>query len=417
MKMKDIKTYLVGGAVRDELLGLPVVEKDWVVVGGDVETMTHLGYKQVGKDFPVFLHPKTHDEHALARTERKTARGYHGFEFKADASVTLEDDLMRRDLTVNAIAKDDNGALIDPYHGIDDINNRILRHVSPAFAEDPVRILRIARFAARYKHLGFTIASDTMQLMKAMVESGEVDALVAERVWQELEKTLHEDSPATFFSVLRSCGALAVIFPEIDALFGVPQPAKWHPEIDTGVHTMMVLDEAVKLSKEAEVRFAALTHDLGKATTPADKLPSHHGHEQRGAKIIKRLCERLRVPKRYRDLAVITSNYHTITHRIFDLNANTVVKKLAAIDAHRRPDRFNQFLIACEADARGRTGFEDRAYPQKDHFKHLFNAAQSIDIQSLLKQGFDNKLLAEKIRQARVSAVKDAIKRAENTAH
>ncbi len=401
-----MKVYLVGGAVRDKLLNITPKEKDWVVVGASPQTMLDLNYKQVGKDFPVFLHPDTHEEYAIARTERKTAAGYHGFEFIANKAVTLEQDLLRRDLTINAIAEDNNGNLIDPYNGIIDVKNKVLRHVSPAFSEDPVRILRTARFTARFAHLGFTVADETMMLMKKIVDSGEVNALVAERVWQELVKALSEKTPSRFFEVLRECGALAAILPEINNLFGVPQPEKWHPEIDTGIHTMMVLEQAAKLSNAPEVRFAALTHDLGKATTPANILPSHHGHEERGAKLTKLLCKRLKAPKKYRDLAVMTAKYHTICHTIRELKPSTIVKKLAAMDAYRKPLRFEQFLMACEADSKGRTDQENSPYPQADYFKAMLKAANSINIAELVKKGETGKQLAAAITKSRIEAIK-----------
>ena len=404
-----MKIYLVGGAVRDKLLNIEVKEKDWVVVGASRQTMLDLNYKQVGKDFPVFLHPKTHEEYALARTERKTAAGYHGFDFVAGKEVTLEQDLLRRDLTINAIAEDDNGKIIDPYNGCIDINNKVLRHISTAFLEDPVRVLRTARFAARFAHLGFTVATETISLMKTMVDSGEVNALVAERVWQELTKALSEKTPSIFFKVLRECGALAVIFPEINNLFGVPQPEKWHPEIDTGIHTMMVLDQATALSNAPEVRFAVLTHDLGKATTPIHILPSHYGHEERGAKLTKSLCKRLKAPKKYRDLAIMTAKYHTICHIIRELKPGTIIKKLAAMDAYRKPQRFEQFLIACEADSKGRTGHENSPYPQANYFRAMLKAANSVNIAELVKKGETGKQMAAAINKSRTNAIKLAI--------
>ncbi len=405
-----MKIYLVGGAVRDRLLNLEVKEKDWVVVGASPQAMLDLNYKQVGKDFPVFLHPETHEEYALARTERKTATGYHGFEFDTDEAVTLEQDLQRRDLTINAIAKDKNDQIIDPYNGISDINNKVLRHVSNAFSEDPVRILRIARFAARFAHLGFTVAEPTVTLMKTMVASGEVDALVVERVWQELAKALSEKTPSRFFEVLRECGALAVIFPEIDNLFGIPQTKKWHPEIDTGIHTMMVIDQAASLSNDPKVRFAALTHDLGKATTPANILPSHHGHEQRGAKLAKSMCKRLKTPKKYSDLAVMTAKYHTICHTIKELKASTIAKKLAAMDAYRKPGRFEQFLLACEADSKGRGGRENSPYPQANYFRAMLDAANSINIAALVTPEATGQHIADSINKSRIKAIKSAKK-------
>jgi len=401
----NIKTYLVGGAVRDELLGYPFTEKDWVVVGATVDDMTHAGFQQVGKDFPVFLHPDTKEEHALARTERKTAAGYKGFEVHASPDVTLEDDLVRRDLTINAIAKDDTGEFIDPYNGIADINNKILRHVSEAFAEDPVRILRIARFMARYAHLGFNVADETEQLMKNMVAAGEVDALVPERVWQEMQKALSEKTPSAFINTLRDCGALKQILPELDCLWGIPQPEEHHPEIDTGIHTILVLEQACKLSDDAQVRFAALVHDLGKGTTPESEWPRHINHEARGADIVKVVCKRLRIPNEFRDLAERTARFHLHYHRAMELKPTTVVKTLEQLDAFRKPERFEKFLLAAEADARGRPGFENKEYQQGDYFRAALNAAKNINIDELRELGFENQKLAHKIKETRVSAV------------
>jgi tRNA nucleotidyltransferase (CCA-adding enzyme) len=401
-----MQVYLVGGAVRDEQLGLPVKERDWCVVGATPDELIDEGYKQVGKDFPVFLHPKTGEEYALARTERKTAAGYHGFAFDTSADVTIEEDLSRRDLTINALAKDPDGQVIDPFGGLKDIRNRAIRHVSDAFVEDPVRILRAAKFAARFAHLGFRIAPETRDLMRQMVANGEVDALVPDRVWKETEAALAGSNSRLFFEALRSCGALRVVFPEVDALFGVPQPAKWHPEIDTGLHTMMVLDEAEKLSADLEIRFAALVHDLGKATTAPDKLPSHPGHEQRGRELILKMAERLPVPRACRDLAVIVAEFHTHCHRALELRDNTVVTVLEKTDAFRRPGRFEQFLLACEADARGRTGFEKRDYRQAGHLRSAYNAACLVDAASIAKQNADQDI-AEAIRNARIAAVRE----------
>ena len=402
-----MEIYLVGGAVRDELLQEPVSDRDWVVVGADTEQMLAAGYKQVGKDFPVFLHPHTRDEYALARTERKTAAGYTGFEVQADPGVTLQDDLLRRDLTINAIAKDHNGRYIDPFNGRQDIAQRQLRHVSLAFSEDPVRILRTARFAARLHARGFRVADETMQLMREMVSAGEADALVAERVWQEMQRALSGKNPQIFFQVLRDCGALAVILPEVDRLFGVPQKPQWHPEIDTGVHTMMVLQQAELASEAPEVRFAALCHDLGKGTTPSDILPSHHGHEERGAKLVEVLCERLRVPRNYRDLARLSARYHTHCHRVQELRASTVLKTLQALDAVRRPQRFEQFLQSCEADARGRTGFEHQPYPQADIFRSLLQAVNTVDTAAIAQRARENGAdIGQMIQQARIAAIK-----------
>jgi len=400
-----MKTYLVGGAVRDELLHYPFHEKDWVVVGATVDDMITAGYQQVGKDFPVFLHPQTKEEHALARTERKTAAGYKGFEVHASPDVTLEEDLIRRDLTINAIARDEEGELIDPFHGVEDINNKVLRHVSGAFAEDPVRILRIARFMARYAHLGFNIADETFALMKDMVTAGEVDALVAERVWQEMQKALTEKTPRAFFETLRQCGALKRILPELDCLWGIPQPEEHHPEIDTGIHTMMVLEQACLLSDDAQVRFAALFHDLGKGTTAKEEWPSHIAHEARGADIVKKVCQRLRIPNEYRDLAERTARFHLHYHRALELKPATVVKTLEQLDAYRKPERFEKFLLASEADARGRTGYENKDYPQGNFFRQALTVTKDIDIDKLRSLGFENMALANKIKETRTEAV------------
>ena len=402
-----MKVYLVGGAVRDELLGIPVRERDWCVVGATPEQLEAEGYRPVGKDFPVFIHPDSGEEYALARTERKTGAGYHGFAFHAAPDVTIEEDLRRRDLTVNAIARDDDGSLVDPFGGADDIKNRTLRHVSDAFQEDPVRVLRVARFAARFSGLGFDVAAETLALMREMVDSGEVDALVAERVWKETASALAEDQPQVYFEVLRRCGALARVFPEIDALFGVPQPEKWHPEIDCGIHTMMVLQQAARLSDDITVRFAALVHDLGKATTSKDRLPSHPGHEARSVKLVRRLCERLRVPNDCRDLGLIAAEYHTHCHRALELRASTLLKVLNQTDAFRRPERFEQFLVACEADSRGRTGYEARPYPQADYFRGALAAAAAIETSDLNASGLKGTEIGKAIGERRLAALRD----------
>lgn len=412
--------YLVGGAVRDELLGYPVHEKDWVVVGANVQKMEKLGYRPVGKDFPVFLHPKTQEEYALARTERKTAPGYSGFQFYAEPDVTLEQDLARRDLTINAIARDAQGQLVDPFHGQRDIERRILRHVSSAFSEDPVRILRVARFAARYHHLEFKIAPDTLQLMQDMVASGEVDHLVAERVWKELSRALLERHPEVFISTLRECHALARIMPEVDRLFGVPQPPIHHPEVDTGVHTLLALAQAAKLSDQITVRFATLMHDLGKAETPKDQLPSHPQHEIRSLPLIRTLCKRLAVPKDCRDLALLVAQYHTHCHRALELRPATIVKTFDALDAFRRPQRFTEFLLCCEADSRGRTGLEDRPYPQAQFLADALAACQHINVAEILAQGHQGKAIGEQLHAARINAVKrfvNVYKRQEEASH
>ncbi|BBF84760.1 tRNA nucleotidyltransferase [Aquitalea magnusonii] len=397
-----MQIYLVGGAVRDRLLGLPVKDRDWVVVGASVEAMLKQGYKPVGKDFPVFLHPRSHEEYALARTERKTGKGYHGFAFHADESVTLEQDLARRDLTINAIAEDEQGRVIDPYHGQQDLRAGILRHVSPAFAEDPVRILRLARFAARF---GFSVAPQTMQLMQNMVAAGEVDALVAERVWQEMAKALMEDNPSRFFLVLRECGALQRILPEIDALFGVPQRADYHPEIDTGDHVMRVIDMAASMQQPLAVRFAALTHDLGKALTPADVLPRHIGHEHHGEKPLLALCERLRVPAECRDLARITVLNHTKIHGTAQMKPATILRLFKDCDALRRPDRFRQMLCAVLTDARGRLHFEDCAYPQVEWMEEMLRAALEVDAGAIARNCDDPRQIPAQVEAARVAAI------------
>lgn len=350
-----MKIYLVGGAVRDALLGLPVKDRDWVVVGSTPQEMLDAGYQQVGRDFPVFLHPQTHEEYALARTERKSGSGYTGFTCYAAPDVTLEDDLKRRDLTINALAQDDNGEIIDPYNGLGDLQNRLLRHVSPAFGEDPLRVLRVARFAARYAHLGFRIADETLALMREMTHAGELEHLTPERVWKETESALTTRNPQVFFQVLRDCGALRVLFPEIDALFGVPAPAKWHPEIDTGIHTLMTLSMAAMLSPQVDVRFATLCHDLGKGLTPPELWPRHHGHGPAGVKLVEQLCQRLRVPNEIRDLARLVAEFHDLIHTFPMLNPKTIVKLFDSIDAWRKPQRVEQLALTSEADVRGRT--------------------------------------------------------------
>lgn len=405
-----MRIYLVGGAVRDKLLGRPQVDRDHVVVGALPEEMLAHGYKPVGKDFPVFLHPLTGEEYALARTERKSGRGYHGFVFQADATVTLEQDLARRDLTINAIAEDEHGALTDPYHGVRDIEQRVLRHVSPAFVEDPVRVLRVARFAARFVPLGFTVASETMALMRQMVDQGEVDHLVPERVWAETRKALREARPSAFLRVLRDCGALAVLFPEIDALYGVPQRAEFHPEIDTGVHLELVLDTAARLAPGDDlVGFCALLHDLGKALTPADELPRHIGHEHRGVAPVRALCARLKVPTEHAALAELVCREHLNAHRAFELKPVTVLKLLGALDALRRPARLDTFLLACEADKRGRLGHEQDAYPQADYLREARSAAAAVDAALFVAQGMTGPAIGKAMEQARVDVI-DALK-------
>jgi tRNA nucleotidyltransferase (CCA-adding enzyme) len=400
-----MQVYLVGGAVRDRLLGRAVQERDWVVVGATPGELERAGYIPVGRDFPVFLHPRTKEEHALARLERKVGPGYRGFATEFSPGVTLEDDLRRRDLTINAMAEDDVGRIIDPYGGQRDLDARLLRHVSDAFIEDPVRILRVARFAARYASLGFRIADETMALMSRMVADGEARSLVAERVWAETEKALGEDRPDVFIQVLRACGALAVVYPEIDALFGVPQPEKWHPEIDAGVHQLLALREAVKLGGGVAARFAVLMHDLGKALTPADILPSHHGHEGAGVAPVEQLCERVRVPNHLRELAVMTARQHTHVHRAFELRADTVLRTLEGCDALRRPERFADFLLACEADARGRTGLEARAYPQRAYFARAREAAAAVQMTAEERAGLSGEQIGQELRRRRIEGI------------
>ena len=407
-----MRIYLVGGAVRDELLGLPVRERDWVVVGATPEQMTAQGYRPVGKDFPVFLHPHTAEEYALARTERKTGPGYHGFSTRFSPDVTLEEDLSRRDLTLNAIAKDPaTGELIDPCSGRRDLDARVLRHVSPAFIEDPLRVLRVARFAARFDSLGFRVADETAALLRQMSAGGELETLVAERVWQETQKALATQSPARFFQVLRDTGALAVVFPEIDALFGVPQPAAWHPEIDTGVHVLMVLEQAAALSADPVVRFAALTHDLGKGRTPTDQWPRHVVHEARSVACVDVLCDRLKVPNEYRELAKHVARHHGVVHSAQQLRAGTLLDLLETLDAFRRPERFESFLLACMADMRGRTGFEQRPYPQADYLRSVRGAAAAVTLDRSLFAGLTGAEIGERVRRARLGAI-EAVKAA-----
>jgi tRNA nucleotidyltransferase (CCA-adding enzyme) len=404
-----MRTYMVGGAVRDALLGLPVNDRDWVVVGATPQEMIALGYLPVGRDFPVFLHPKTREEYALARTERKTARGYHGFVFHAEPNITLEDDLARRDLTINAMAQTDEGRLIDPFAGQADLRNRLLRHVTVAFREDPVRILRVARFAARFAD--FRVADETLALMRQMVEAGEVDALVAERVWQELARGLMEHKPSRMFEVLRECGALARLLPEVDRLWGVPQRADYHPEVDTGVHLMMVMDMSARLEAPLPVRFACLTHDLGKGTTPADILPRHIGHEERSARLLKEVCERLRVPTECKELAEVVAREHGNIHRSSEFGAAAIVRLLERCDAFRKPQRFDFALLACECDARGRGGMQDKPYPQRERLRAALAAAQSVATHEIAAQAqaqqVDGPKIGELIQRARVQAVAD----------
>jgi tRNA nucleotidyltransferase (CCA-adding enzyme) len=401
-----MEVYLVGGAVRDRLLGLPVHERDWVVVGARPEDLERLGYVSVGKEFPVFLHPDTKEEHALARLERKVAPGYRGFTTQFSPDVTLKDDLKRRDLTINAIAESAAGEIVDPYGGRRDLEARVLRHVSEAFVEDPVRILRLARFAARFADLGFTVAEETMALMKQMVASGEVDALVPERVWQETERALGETRPDVFFQTLRDCGALAVIFPEVNALYGVPQPPKWHPEVDTGIHVMLAVRYSAKINAPTSVRFAVLTHDLGKALTPQQILPSHRGHEEAGVPLVEALSQRLRVPNGFRELAVLGARYHAVVHRAAELRPDTMLKLFETTDAFRRPERFTELLLVCESDARGRTGLENNPYPQAPYLQRARDAAAAaVQLSDADRKGLKGPEIGAKIRAKRLAAV------------
>jgi len=400
-----MKRYLVGGAVRDALLGLPVKERDWVVVGASPEDLTAAGYRPVGKDFPVFLHPETKEEHALARTERKSGRGYHGFVFHAGPEVTLEEDLQRRDLTVNAIAQAEDGTLVDPYGGRRDLEARVLRHVSPAFAEDPVRVLRVARFHARFAPLGFRLADETLALMRQMADAGEVDHLVPERVWQETARALMQDRPGVFFQTLRDCGALARVMPELDALFGVPQRADYHPEVDSGVHTLMGVDAAARAGAPLEVRVAALLHDLGKAATPKEEWPSHKRHDERGVPLVRGFCERLRVPAACRDLALIVTAEHLVIHRAAELRPGTLLELLERMDLFRRPDRFELALMACEADARGRLGRENDDYPPTRVLREAARAAAAVQAAPLVAAGHAGAALGEKLREQRLQAL------------
>ena len=406
-----MKTYLVGGAVRDRLLGLPVKDRDWTVVGGSPDELLADGYRMVGRDFPVFIHPQTGEEYALARTERKTAPGYAGFSFHAAPDVTLEQDLARRDLTINALAQDEEGKLVDPYGGQRDLAAKVLRHVSPAFAEDPVRILRLARFAARFGD--FTVADETMALCRRMVDSAEVDALVPERVWQELSRGLMEARPPRLFAVLRDCGALARLLPEVDRLWGVPQPAEHHPEVDTGVHLMMVLQMSARLQASLPVRFACLTHDLGKGTTAAEMLPRHLGHEQRGVDLLHALCDRLRVPADCRELAEVVAREHGNVHRSVELSAAAIVRLLDRCDALRRPERFADALLACECDARGRLGLEEAPYPQRPRLMRALSLAQTVDTASIAAdaatRGLSGPQVGDLIRAARVQAIAEGL--------
>ena len=402
-----MKTYLVGGAVRDGLLNLPLKDKDWVVVGASPQQMLDAGYEQVGRDFPVFLHPSSHEEYALARTERKSGSGYTGFVCYAAPDVTLEQDLARRDLTINAIAQDADGNYYDPYRGREDLKLRLLRHVSAAFNEDPLRVLRVARFAARFAHLNFRVADETMALMRAMAASGELAHLTAERVWKETESALLTRNPQVYFQVLRDCGALAVLFPELNNLYGVPAPAKWHPEIDTGVHALMTLAMAAQLSPELDIRFATLFHDVGKGLTPPEKWPSHHGHGPAGVPLVAALCERLRVPNAVRDLALLVTEFHDLVHTVENQPAATLIALFDRVDAWRKPQRVEQIAITSEADARGRTGFESNPYPQGDYLRTAWRVAQSVSTKEVVEAGFKGSEVREELTRRRVAALEE----------
>ncbi len=405
-----MKIYLVGGAIRDELLGLPPGDRDWVVVGATQAQMEEQGYKPVGRDFPVFLHPESGEEHALARTERKSGRGYRGFVVDADPSVTLEEDLQRRDFTINAIARDEaSGELVDPYGGVRDIEQRVLRHVGPAFSEDPLRVLRAARFMARFAPLGFSVAPETMELMRQMAASGELDTLVPERVWQELRKVLASAQPSAFLATLHQTGALQAVLPEVEALYGVPQRAEYHPEVDSGIHQQMVSDMAARLAPgDAQIGFAALTHDLGKALTPREQWPRHIMHEQRGIRPLQQLCERLKVPLDYRQLAEAVCRDHLNVHRVDELRDATVLELLSRCDGFRRPERIAQIALACECDARGRLGFEEHAYPQGATLQRLHQAALAINARDIATEGLKGPAVGEALAKARIAAIHHA---------
>ncbi|NVK22215.1 MAG: multifunctional CCA addition/repair protein [Kangiellaceae bacterium] len=401
-----MQIYLVGGAVRDQLLKLPVTDRDYVVVGATPEQMQTQGYKEVGKDFPVFLHPKTGEEYALARTERKSGKGYKGFSVDFSADITLEQDLIRRDLTINAMAQAEDGSIIDPYNGQKDIKDKFLRHVSPAFAEDPLRVLRVARFAAKLAHLDFVIADETLILMQKLCEQGELQHLTAERVWAETEKALNTQSPQVYFETLRLCGALKILMPELDKLWGIPNPGKWHPEIDTGVHTMMVLEQACKATEDTQVRFAAVMHDLGKGKTPEKDWPQHRGHQEAGIPVIKQLCRRLKVPKNYEQLACQVSKYHLHCHKMFELRPKTILKVLKGLSAFRNPNLLEQFIATCQADFNGRLGNEHLEYEQGKLLWQCYQTTKDIDTQALMEKGFEGQKLGEEIDRVRVQLIK-----------
>lgn len=402
-----MQIYLVGGAVRDSLINYPSSENDWVVVGATPEQMTDLGYKPVGQDFPVFIHPKSGEEYALARTERKSGHGYKGFEFYTSTEVSLEDDLIRRDLTINAMAQDNKGNIIDPFGGQKDLKNKLLRHVSEAFTEDPLRVLRVARFAARYAHLGFSVAAETMDLMKSIVAKGEMEFLVAERVWKETSRALSEQSPQVFIEILKECNALEILFPEIDALFGVPQRADFHPEIDTGIHTLMALKASTKLSDCDAIRFAVLVHDVGKAITPKNVLPSHSGHEKRGLPLVKTICDRLAVPNKHRQLAMLVTEFHLHSHKALELKPSTLLKLFQSIGAIRSPNKLVDFLTCCEADIKGRAGFEDVTYHSKNYLLAALDAVKKVDISELVAQGLTGAEIGKQLNQRQIKQLTD----------
>ncbi|MDU9390994.1 multifunctional CCA addition/repair protein [Pseudomonas sp. zfem002] len=401
-----MQIYKVGGAVRDRLLGRPVTDNDWVVVGATAEQMQALGYRPVGSDFPVFLHPKSGEEYALARTERKSGVGYGGFTFHASPNVTLEQDLIRRDLTINAMAEDEHGNLTDPYQGKQDLDSRLLRHVSPAFAEDPLRVLRVARFAARFAGLGFSVAPETLELMRQLSDSGELQALTPERSWKEISRALMEDHPQVFIQVLRDCGALKQLIPEVDALFGVPQPPAHHPEVDTGAHTLSVLEQAARHGQPLTVRWACLLYDLGKGATPEAEWPRHIAHEHRGLKLIDAVNQRFKAPRDCQELAMLVGEYHTHGHRALELRPTTLLELLQRFDVYRRPQRFEEFIVACEMDARGRLGLEDRDYPQADFLRGAAETARKVAVKPLVEQGYSGQALGEALKKARLNALK-----------
>ena len=406
-----MEVYLVGGAVRDHLLGLAVVDHDYVVVGATPDAMKQQGFKEVGKDFPVFLHPETGEEYALARTERKSSRGYKGFDVNFSSDITLEQDLQRRDLSINAIAQHEDGTLVDPYKGQKDLQLKVLRHISPAFAEDPLRVLRVARFAARFHHLDFTIAPETLALMTELTNQGELEYLTVERVWVETHKALSTQSPQVYFEVLRDCGALKILFPEIDVLWGIPNPEKWHPEIDTGIHTMMVLEQAARKTDDICVRFASVVHDLGKGVTPEEQWPQHRGHEEAGVPLIKKLCKRIKAPKDYQNLAIQVSRFHLHCHKMFELRPKTVHKVLKSIGAYKKESILEQFILACEADFNGRLGLEDNPYPQGDLLRQCFQISKKVDAQPFIERGYEGAKLGEAIEREQIRRIKSVLEK------